>query len=659
MRSIWFALALLPACSCEEAGLPPGTIINRPDDPDTWLCRLGDERCWGENLHQTCVEDGEFLRTETEDCEQRVPTMICVDGLWCVVCNPGDVRCHENTVEHCSDDGMEWIPDEVCDRDAAEICHNGECVNECDVSVEEASYVGCEFWTADLDNASITVDEDASAQQFAVAVSNPGDWHTRVQVWVNDAPWGEPAVEEMIEEVVIPNGGLYVFELPRREIDGTPDGEFDWQGNASGSALTSRAFRITSTHRVVAYQHNPLDNRQVFSNDSSLLMPRSALDGHYVVLSWPQTIARTDNPQTNFCFDESDPNCDGLHSFMTVVATTDNTEVRVITKTRSMDVPQMPELDLRVNSWFTVTMNRYDVLNLESDGFNADFTGSAVEASAPVAVFTGSEASDVPFFDTISERLCCADHLEEQQIPLGALGTTYAATLSPARTPAVAAAGAEVAQVVEAEWFRVLAVEDCPPANSDDPVYTNVVTTLDAPYDSKPLAPCEVWTIRAEEDFVIESDNRVAVGQFVASQQVTGIPNNLPGGDPAFIELPPLQQWRDRYVFLVPDLYAFDFMTVIAPADARLFYDGGYMPPECVRTQLPTLNFEVYKCQLSFPIILDEIDPDTNRRAIEHVNQADGIHSLTADEPFGVILYGFDSFVSYGNAAGLNLDIIE
>jgi len=40
----------------------------------------------------------------------------------------------------------------------------------------------------------------------------------------------------------------------------------------------------------------------------------------------------------------------------------------------------------------------YDVLNLETGGFgaDADFTGTRVDADKPVAVFSGSEASDVP-----------------------------------------------------------------------------------------------------------------------------------------------------------------------------------------------------------------------------------------------------------------------
>ena len=35
--------------------------------------------------------------------------------------------------------------------------------------------------------------------------------------------------------------------------------------------------------------------------------------------------------------------------------------------------------------------------------------------------------------------------------------------------------------------------------------------------------------------------------------------------------------------------------------------------------------------------------------------QNDGVHTVLADAPVGVVIYGFDAFVSYAYAAGLNL----
>jgi hypothetical protein len=36
-------------------------------------------------------------------------------------------------------------------------------------------------------------------------------------------------------------------------------------------------------------------------------------------------------------------------------------------------------------------------------------------------------------------------------------------------------------------------------------------------------------------------------------------------------------------------------------------------------------------------------------------DQNDGVHTVVADLPVGITVWGFDSFVSYAYAAGLNL----
>src|SRR6185436_19224249 len=89
----------------------------------------------------------------------------------------------------------------------------------------------------------------------------------------------------------------------------------------TGTCLSSQAYRVTSNIPVLAYQFNPLENSNVFSNDASLLVPTNSLEGDYSVMGWPQTTARTANPGTNF---------DGhLRAFLTIVGTAPGTQVTV------------------------------------------------------------------------------------------------------------------------------------------------------------------------------------------------------------------------------------------------------------------------------------------------------------------------------------------
>jgi hypothetical protein len=64
----------------------------------------------------------------------------------------------------------------------------------------------------------------------------------------------------------------------------------------------------------------------------------------------------------------------------------------------------------------------------------------------------------------------------------------------------------------------------------------------------------------------------------------------------------------------------------------------------------------VYQCQLSFP----KIDPTlTGSAAVQPGLQNDGVHRILSSAPVGVLVFGWDSFVSYGYAAGTQLEEIN
>jgi hypothetical protein len=63
----------------------------------------------------------------------------------------------------------------------------------------------------------------------------------------------------------------------------------------------------------------------------------------------------------------------------------------------------------------------------------------------------------------------------------------------------------------------------------------------------------------------------------------------------------------------------------------------------------------VYSCQLSFPTIdMTKARPDN----LSPGAQNDGVHRILANQPVGVIVDGFDYFVSYAYAAGTDLSFI-
>jgi hypothetical protein len=612
-------------------------------------CEAGTTRC-DRNSYQQCADDGNSWRT-IEECAPLGRQ--CVANQGCLVCSPSTRSCGGDgfDIVLCRHDGTALDVIARCEPENGDVCASGACRNACSVAEETRSYEGCDYWAVDLDNAVVSELGAAAAQQFSVVVTNPLEVPATVTVEVNDAPPGEEPQLRVVatEHLARVRGGgdLAVINLPAREVDGSTDPRLN---DGPGTFLSSNAYHIKSTAPIVAYQFNPLENVNVFSNDASLLLPTRSLDRDYAVLSWPQTLAVTNVGETN----------GGIHlrAFLTIVGVEPFTQVSVTTSTTTIPGPGIPAA--QPGDTLTYTLGPHDVLNLETGGFNADFTGSRVITSRPVAVFTGSEASDVPFFTSFARRDCCADHLEEQLFPTAAFGSEFVAVKTPLRTRYVRDAGMNVGLVSdEPEYWRVLAV-------SDD---TQVTTSLLPPNNQFNLSSGDFVTFASERDFVVESSKPISFGQYPASQQTTGIPTTVdgvraPGGDPSSIQVPPIGQWRDKYVFLEPNKYAFDFLLIAMPATSNLLFDGEPLTtalPRCefkaagavhVDRAAQTTEFVAVRCPLSDPIVSDILNP---------IYQNDGRHVLESSDgqKFGLIVYGWDSYVSYGYPGGTDVRAIN
>jgi hypothetical protein len=579
------------------------------------------------------------------------------DGFSCTPCQPGAGSCEGLDAYVCDAAGQKKVLQGSCDPSKLEGCRAGKCLNLCNEARRNRSNVGCEYWGVDLDNAVIDDTLNAAAQQYAVVISNPEpDITTEVVIEQDDSLPGEKPKVVEVARAKIPPFSLRVFKLGPREVDGSPDGTFN---TGTNTALTRHAYRIRTSFPVVAYQFNPLENVNVFSNDASLLKPVEALDpggGNealmYAVLGWPQTIAISSNPNTNFSSNKPI----NLRAFLTLVGTRENTHVTVKSSTRFLGGGPIPATE--AGGVLTLTLNPFDVANLETDDFNADFSGSIVSADGPVVAFSGSEASDAPFFKTLRDRGCCADHLEEQLDHVRTAGKHFVATVSPNRSRAVKAAGAEIGLQDQSEYFRVIATTDRG---------AHITTTLTGKLHEVTLNGLgDFANLSSTRHFMLDSDAPIAMSAMSPSQEDANIPSSLPGGDPSLVIVPPIEQFRANYVFLTPDKYNFDFVRIIATPETGVALDGRFVAdiPTCDKAPADGLSdldrggppaYVVYSCQLSFPKIdMTKPRPDNLSPGLQN----DGVHRLLANQPVGVIVDGFDYFVSYAYAAGTELSFI-
>lgn len=624
------------------------------------VCDVGTSRC--NQVLEHCVASSTGAKWVTaDDCPSQ--GLICSKSLAaCAVCEPNAFSCTGETVMVCDATGSQQTAQTTCDPSLHQVCREGACQNLCVQATQRQSNVGCEYYAVDLDNAKIDDTLNAAAQQFAVAISNPQpDVTVEVTIEQDDStPGSAQNSPTQIASASIPPLSLRVFKLGPREVDGSPPGEFN---TGTNTAFTRNAFRIRATFPIVAYQFNPLDNVNVFSNDASLLKPTEALTPlgddvapAYVVLGWPQTIANTSDPDTNF----APQNPVSLRAFLTLVGTRASTHVHIDTAARFVgdgkSIPPTP-----IGGALDYTLGPFDVLNLETDDFNADFTGSLVSADGPIAVFSGSEASDAPFFDKLADRKCCADHLEQQLDPIRTTGQNFVATVSPNRTAALIAAGAPIGVATQNEYFRVIAT------TTDG---ARITTSLSGQYQSFELPMRGSFvTIASSQNFTLQSDAPVSLGSVSPSQQDANVPTGLPGGDPSLIIMPPVEQYRSSYVFLTPDKYDFDFVRIIAPRNTTVLLDeqpveqidgckvgdADGITNQSVRASVGPSPYVVYTCQLSFPLI------DPNKQAPNNVApgvQNDGVHRVEASDKVGVVVDGFDSFVSYAYPAGTELETL-
>lgn len=369
-------------------------------------------------------------------------------------------------------------------------------------------------------------------------------------------------------------GGLKTFEFPQREV--CQDG-----GNNLGKNMV---YHVTSDIDVVVYIFNPLQN--VFTNDASLVLPVPALGKRARAGSWV------------------DPSGNSRGSFVGVVGATDGTTVQTFDRSGAL----VDSVVINQGEYFERSTN------CSGDSIMNDVTGWEVVTSAPAAVFTGSDCT------SIGASGAC-DHLEEQALPLEAISNTYVAC--PSLTRPVGCDPATPGSCTQ-DTFRYVATV----ANTNITTSPNVGGGL-------LTNPGDFVTITTSTPHVVTADNPIYGYQYLISQDA-GSPA-AGTGDPSILDMPPVDQFQFRYIFLTPNTYAYDFINVVAPVGTTITLDGNPLANAC--NAVGAINNVTYCC-FGAPV-------------------ADGVHEISGDKKFGLSVSGFDQYASYGYIGGLGLEHIQ
>lgn len=601
---------------------------------------------------------------------------ICLQDLAdCSACIPGSARCREDRyIEECNATGTGYAQIQDCNgSDTGMICQSGVCANMCELNAKIESYIGCEYWGADLDNAFVPGGEqgflDAAGSQYAIVVSNTSErFSARVQIFTADGELTQDSFGQPLPTDPIPPMSLRIFNISRAASLSFPLA-VDYSIN--GSTIAPLAFRVVSSIPITAYQFNPLDNVGVFSNDATLLLPSNALGKRYMVMTREQT------------FDE-------LRGFLTVIATQPGqTQVTVTVTAPTLGSDTVPALEEGGSHAFI--LDQFEVLNIETARPGADLTGSVIYSNRPIAVWGGSEAANAPntnhccpsgrclqnqaslacidrndcwcewpfanggfevschsTLDCIAYNTCCADHLEMQLFPIHTWGREYVATRSYPRAD-------------EQEVWRIMAAQA-----------STQVNTFPAQVPAAILDAGQYVDFESLEHFEITATGPVMVGQFLSAQDAPGPntggvtqPGDAATGDPTFILLSPAEQFRDNYVFLTPNQYAIDGVNLIVPTGAAVYLDGQQLRQEDLTFRnVRQILQDMADAEIDDPAQLgvqfgDYAMIGSGRWSVWRVLVSDGVHVAQSDQPFGAVVYGYDRYVSYGYPAGLNLEDLK
>ena len=538
------------------------------------LCAPGEVRgCASETERLVCDAAGAAYAPEPCPPEQYCLQGECGDEL----CRPGSTMCDGlTTVLECNETADGWGNPRSCGEGS--VCKDGACVSGCEAAIKLSSYIGCEYWTVDLDNYHDPATWPKPDEvPHSVVLSNPGLVEATIQFkTMNGGTIDFP-------DPIVPPGSVKAFTMPRMDVD--------------GNGIFPLGVQILSSFPVGAYQFNPLNNEQVFSNDGSLLLPASTLGRRYIVASWPSGV---EFGMEGFEFPAQ-------HGYFTVVAVQPGTTTVQVTVTGDVrEAEGVPEIETGASATFE--LEQFEVLNLEAApaeilAFTVhDLTGSVVEADKPVAVFGGHEEAVVAYKEGDS---CCADHLEQQLLPVQVW------------TDEILCAKVRPRGVGEQDIWRIFSAADGNALTTVPPIEGLDGITLD--YAG--------WVeVQSEHSFQLRGTGPVMAVQYTVSQQQT----DDYVGDPAMIVSVPVGQYRSQYTILVPEGYTQNWVTVIRPATLQVKVDG-------VPTAVP------------FAPMAD------GEWEVGYVGLEPGIHEVFAAYPFGLIAFGWDNAVSYGYPAGLNL----
>ena len=551
----------------------------------------------------------------------------CTGGIY-----PSAVTCNDAGIYIGDDQNCNGTPDEQED-----------CTSKCDLMLNEMSYIGCEYWPVFLQNYNGY--SSRVYMDMTVVVSNPNDQD--VDVYVFDKAKHENVSHQPYLSFKVPAGQV-VTKMLVGDLTGktsannavSNSGQTIYDYMLMNTMLAPYAFKLRSSLPVVVYQFNPYGKSNGYTADASLLLPANVLGQDYIDLSYYSSNS-TDTANT-----------------FTIVAvkpgtTTVDVTPSIATRSGTDKTNASTIAGISANTKKTFSLKQFDVLHLQQE-VSGEMTGSKVHADKPIAVFGGAAC-------TVIRSYC--DHTEEQLFPTSTWGKNYYAIRAGYNHAQNKILGTEL------DDYYILAQQDGTVVTITGNQGTSTTDTITLPAYSGgsgqkalvnittnnnfkgtvTLNAGQFTKISTIKNFHVSATKPILVGQFI--DDVATI------GDPGYTLNVPVEQYRTDYSFSIPNNYEYDFVTLVAPKNTKIYYSGaGYKGTRYENTLIDTLPTKVFSGWMTV---------GNDNYVYGYLDIDSGTHHLQGDKKFGALGYGFGDAnsttddTSYAYPIGLNLDKIN
>jgi hypothetical protein len=563
------------------------------------------------------------------------PTLGCSADLRSVIDASG------NVVSTCADD---------------QGCSGGKCVDACAAAAASHGSLGCDFWVS----TPITYDVEAGQGQpcFGMFVANAWPKDATLTVARNGVTYDPTTFGAIPSQTLAPSAWppltaqgvpvnnvvvLYlsgaanvgfvedpsdILSCPQATATGNAT-EPVWSPDAGGGASgKSYAFHVTSNVPVTAYDIFPFGGANSHFPAAELLYPSSAWGTNYVVLATPDGTA---SPQRL--------------KFVDIVAFENGTQV---TFSPAVSLPGgggYPAVPATTSTSFTLNAGEY--AHWETAPATTELSGSIVLATKPVSVTAGED-----FFRLQPAPEPGGEATHAQIAPTSALGNDYA--ISPYATRR-----SDLAE--ESIYYRIVGIVDGTTLTYDPPVPAAPAST----------AKSQVSDFQVVGAFRVTSQDKnhpFAIAQVMSTGNVNfdggtfrsdcatidyqGQPKAC--GDEDFVPLLPPAQFLSSYVFFTDPTYSTTTLELVRVRSKGAFSDvtvdclgviDGWKPVDSADT------YEYARADL-----LRAVPPGT---VPDGGACSNGRHAATSKAPFGLVVYGLDTYSSYGYPAGGNAAVLS